>query len=214
MMRRMALPVEDPSRPLFWSAAYQAGEPGWDLRGETPVFRALHERGEMPRTAMSPPRVLVPGCGLGHDALGFAARGAAVTAVDFAPEPLASLQRRAQERNLPVTVLQADILEFLPAHPSEFDLVLEYTLYCAIPPENRAAYLRGLQQALRPGGFLVGLFFPTDGRSGGPPFAVEPDAVIAQAESLGFSLIRRHVPAESHPSRAGSEVLLIFQLSK
>ncbi|HYO51309.1 methyltransferase domain-containing protein [Archangium sp.] len=203
---------DDPSLPEYWSTAYQANATGWDLGGETPVFRALHERGEMPLASSGRTHVLVPGCGFGHDVLGWAVRGAVVTGVDIAPEPLLVLQRRAQEQGLPVTTVQADILEFLPAHPEAFDLVLEYNFYCAIPPSNRDAYMRGIRDTLSPGGFLVGLFFPTGRRHrGGPPFAVDPAAVISQAEGLGLRLVRRHQPAESHPYRAGVEELLIFQ---
>ena len=60
------------SRPTigheFWEGRYQAGRTGWERGVPTPAFRRLLASDRAP----VPGRVVVPGCGRGHDALLFA----------------------------------------------------------------------------------------------------------------------------------------------
>lgn len=199
----------------YWDGRYRAGQTGWDMRGETPVFRGLRQRGEFPVPAVQHNRatsMLVPGCGYGHDVLAFAQAGYAVTAVDFAAEPLRVLSDNAARSALAVELVQADIFALPPEQFTEaFDVVLEYTCYCAVSPERRASYARVVANALVPGGWLVALLFPTDGRSGGPPFTVDPAEAQKIFAGAGLQYVRSTEPVDSHPARAGREVLSFFR---
>ena len=156
--------------------------------------------------------MLVPGCGYGHDALLLARAGYRVIAVDFAPEPLEVVRHRAAVEGLPVEVLCEDLF-CLPERMQEpVDMVLEYTCYCAIDPRRRPEYFQVLSHLLRPGGWLVGLFFPLSAETsaGGPPFPVEESEILTLASRAGFRLHVRRIPSTSHPARLGREVLMMF----
>jgi cyclopropane fatty-acyl-phospholipid synthase-like methyltransferase len=50
---------------------------------------------------LRPCRILVPGCGRGHEVVALARAGFAVTGVDFAPAAAAALQARLADEGLP-----------------------------------------------------------------------------------------------------------------
>jgi len=212
------IPREEQARfAQHWSARWQEQNTPWDMGGETPVFQALRLAGELPMPATQSEtgratRVWFPGCGSGYDVLAWAAEGYDATGVDFAPEPLARMMSLAKEADLPadrVTAMLADVLQPPPTLTDRsFDIAVEYTCYCAIPPDTRETYVNTLAASLRPGGLLLALLFPTDGRDGGPPFAVEPDAVADQLRAHGFRVDRTEVPTTSHPKRRNKECLL------
>lgn len=201
--------------PLYWAERYESGRTGWDMGHETPVFRGLRARGEFPL----PPavngqatRLWVPGCGYGHDAVAFALAGYDVTAVDFAEQPLQVLQEAAARAGAAVEVVQADVFA-LPGErfAGTFDVALEYTCYCALPPERRADYVRVIADSLVPGGWFVGLLFPVDGRSGGPPFAVDREEAVRLLTDAGLVHVYSVLPEDSHPARLGKEWLAVFR---
>lgn len=206
----------DVGSPEYWDSRYANGETGWDMKRETEVFRALRTRGEFPVAPFVGTRatkLFIPGCGYGHDALAFAQAGYNVTAVDFARAPLDVLAARATSTGVSLICKQLDVFALPRDFEQAFDAVLEYTCYCAIAPEQRAQYICALADALVPGGWLVGLFFPTDGRAGGPPFAVECEEVQMLCRAAGLVETSCVVPSDSHPARYGKEMLMVFQRS-
>jgi predicted nicotinamide N-methyase len=66
-------------------------------------------------------RVVELGCGLGVPSLVAAARGAAVTATDFAPEGIHLLRRNAERNGIP---LRVEVHDWREPWPERFDLVL------------------------------------------------------------------------------------------
>ena len=68
------------------------------------------------------------------------------------------------------TFLHADFLNS-PIN-EQFDLLFDYTFFCAIQPEMRLRWAAGMRAAVRSGGFLLCLMYPLSGVSGGPPFLV------------------------------------------
>ncbi len=198
----------------YWSERYRRGETGWDLGAPTPVFAELLRRGGFPlppHGADRATRVLVPGCGYGHDALLLASAGYEVIAVDFAPEAISALRQRTADLGLSLQALQADLFALPQLLQQPVDMVLEYTCYCAIAPERRPEYFRTVAQVLVPGGWLVALFFPLQ-QSGaeplsGPPFPVDPNEILTLAERAGLRLHSRELPDSSHPARRGREEL-------
>ena len=61
-----------------WQRHYEANDMGWDLGQVAPPFVKLWEDKKLPLG-----KVLIPGCGRGHDVLFLAGNGFEVTAVDF-----------------------------------------------------------------------------------------------------------------------------------
>lgn len=199
--------------PRYWSERYRTGDTPWDLGTETPAFSALVARVDFPQpTPTYSPSVVVPGCGYGHDALMLARRGYKVTAVDFAPEPLDYLQQMARLAGLSVETLCCDVFELPQTHAGMFDVVLEYTCYCAIDPRRRQEYARTIAALLKPNGIVAGLFFPLDEiERSEPPFTVHEEEIRQQFTAAGLVLLSSEIPLESHPARAGREKLMLFR---
>ena len=65
----------------FWEDIYKKNDIGWDLNGPTPIFEKIANK-------LKPGKVIILGCGRGHDAIIFAKLNFEVTAVDFAPSAI------------------------------------------------------------------------------------------------------------------------------
>ncbi len=102
------------NREVFQSA--YAGNAPWDIDRPQAVFLAVADR-----IAGS---VLDVGCGTGENALFFAARGCAVTGVDYLEPPIAAAKQKAAERGLAATFLVADAVK-LQERTERFDNVIE-----------------------------------------------------------------------------------------
>lgn len=147
----------------FWTDIYQNQTPPWDLGRETPVLPEV-----LPQLKLNKCRVLILGCGNGHDAAFFARAGHVVTAVDFSAEAVA--QAQANYGTLDgLTILQADAFHLPASMHGSFDLIFEHTFYCALSPDRRNDVLDVWKRALTPRGDLLGVFFVHEKRSG-PPF--------------------------------------------
>ena len=145
-----------------WEQRYQQGETGWDRGQPSPALHRWLEQG-----VLKPGRILIPGCGRGHEAVELARRGFAVTAIDIAPSACAHLERELAAADVNGEVICGDLFEYNPA--IAFDAIYEQTCLCAILPEQRTAYEQQLHRWLKPGGMLCALFMQT-GAEGGPPF--------------------------------------------
>jgi SAM-dependent methyltransferase len=115
----------------------------------------------------APSRILVPGCGRGHEVLLLCAKGFEVTAVDFAPFPIQHLQTEVTRKGMKAEIIELDILEAKFETP--FDAIYEQTCLCALEPSNWTQYEQQIRSFLKPGGKLFALFMQTT-EAGGPPF--------------------------------------------
>ena len=197
--------AHDTNSPDFWQLFYRNGRTAWDLGAPTPPFARLAVSGDF-----LPGQMIVLGAGRGHDARLFAQHGFTVLAVDFASDAVATMHLLNNEAT-PVQVLQADIFELPMGMNGRFDYILEYTCFCAIDPSRRKDYAALAARLLKPGGHFIALAFPIGTRSGGPPFVVQPDAMIELLSEHGFSLQHRELPPDSVPSRQNIEELIIMQ---
>src|SRR4051794_38519244 len=89
----------------YWDAQYQRGVTGWDIGGPAPAFVDLLAAPDAP----PPGRLIVPGCGRGHDALLFARAGFDVLGVDFAPLAVAEAGAAATQAGVPARFALADL---------------------------------------------------------------------------------------------------------
>lgn len=195
----------DPNSPQFWQDSYRNGRIAWDLGYPTPVFARLAQSGVYP-----PGKMIVLGAGRGHDARLFAHHGFEVLAVDFATEAVSAMHLLNDPAH-PVQVLQADMFKLPAAMNGRFDYILEYVCFCAIDPTRRDEFAALAARLLKPDGLYITLAFPIGHRSGGPPFVIQPDAVIELFAEHGFSLHHREFPPDSIPSRQKIEELLILK---
>lgn len=181
--------MSHPSLPEFWHDRYAAGKTPWDYGGTPPQLQRYVERHP------AGGRVLIPGCGAGHEIATFYEAGYDVTAIDFAPAAVA----RARENLGPLLANRVLTGDFF-AHdfgPAPFDVIYERTFLCAIPPELRAEYSARMAQLLRPGGMLVGLIYLGE-ELGGPPYQLHA-ADEARVFAERFTLVNDEAAAAPLP---------------
>lgn len=146
----------------LWNDHYLRGIPPWDRQGSSPALRAWLKQDTMPGR-----RVLVPGCGRGHEVLELARAGFSVTALDIAPTALDHLRATLDQAGLEAELVLADVLHWQP--DQAFDAIYEQTCLCALAPAEWPDYETRLFEWLRPEGVLCALFMQTE-REGGPPW--------------------------------------------
>lgn len=164
--------IRGPSATLtrcYWQARYDQRQTGWDRGGTSPTLLRWLAAGDL-----RPCRILVPGCGRGHEVVALAKAGFAVTGVDFASAAVAAVQSQLARDGLAAEVVQSDLFAYQPDQP--FEAIYEQTCLCALPPDRWADYEELLARWLVRGGRLFAAFMQTDSADG-PPFACPPDAM-------------------------------------
>lgn len=187
-----------------WEALYQTGETQWDKGAPAPALLEFLSRSPLKG------RVLVPGCGRGHDVRAIAAAGAAeVIGLDLAPSAFAGVETFANTH-----FVVGDLFALPSAYVAAFDVVYEHTCFCAIPRERRDDYVQAVAGALKPGGLLLGIFYlnPRDDPDPrlGPPFNATLDELDTRFAEH-FTLLRSEAPTVAFPGREGREVLRLLQ---
>lgn len=178
----------------YWENRYQTRDMPWEKGEPSPGlvdFIAAHP--DLPRGS-----VCVPGCGTGHDARVFARAGFPTFGFDFAPSAIQTA--RNNSAGLGVTFTQSDFLH--DEAPQVFDWLFEHTLFCAIEPGERDAYVRAVLRWLKPGGQYLAVNYIDCGPDG-PPFPTTREEQW-QRFSLNFELVADWVP-RSYLNRTGRE---------
>lgn len=190
------------TRPDYWNQIYEVeGRPGWDMDGATPVVSELLALAQ-PLGLRPGGELVVPGCGYGHDAAELAARGFAVTGLDFAPLAIQGARQRYGDR---VRWSQGD---WFATQAGPWDAVFDHTCFVAMDPPRRPAYVAACADHLRPGGlWMAVLFHDVNGRPG-PPHAITQADLRTLAEAR-FEVLHLADATGSHPRRAGREFLLV-----
>lgn len=184
-----------------WEQHWIEGDTPWD-KGEAapPLLEYLDDWDD---GFIRGARVLVPGCGSGHDVRALAAAGARVTGLDLSPTAVEVAREQATEDG--EDYLEGDLFEW--SGQGLYDAIWEHTCFCAIGPEDRPRYAEAVARLLRPGGRLIGVFYLNpDNDEGGPPFASSREEILRHLEP-SFSLEREKVPDRAFPSREGREWL-------
>ena len=182
----MTIPAPDTGS--WWDQRYREGSDRWELGTPAPPLQQfLREHGQAPKP---PGRVLVPGCGRGHEAALLASLGFEVVGLDFSGEAVREARRLHGEEAGRLTWLQADLLdaEALEAAglgPASCVGVLEHTCYCAIDPALRPRYREAVARLLQPEGWFLGLFW-CHGRPGGPPYGSDAEQLVRDFSAAGF----------------------------
>tara|TARA_B100001029_G_C15014301_1_gene426290 strand:+ start:63 stop:695 length:633 start_codon:yes stop_codon:yes gene_type:complete len=157
------------SNSKFWDDCYKSGNIGWDLGKPTPIFNnwILNQKEKY--------KICILGSGYGWDAINFALYGHSVTAVDFSKAAIDVLSKNAIKKRIIIDILHENIFNLDKIYDSEFDIVLEYTCFCAINPNDRSKYINIVSSILKDNGRLVAIFFPLDKKisEGGPPYGVD-----------------------------------------
>jgi len=188
---------------MDWQQRYETADTPWNEGAPHPgLLDYINESGPFQG------RILVPGCGLGHDTRGISTGENSVLGLDIAPGAIAKAQ------TLPETgheeYLVADLFNLPPALRSSFDWVVEHTCFCAIDPSMRHAYAAAVAAALKPGAQMFAIFYLDPAVEGRPPYGVSiPD--LDQFFSPYFTFVRQWVPAHTFPDRESRELIRILR---
>ena len=187
-----------------WEGRYQADDMPWEKGAPSP--------GLLEYLAGNPPltgKILVPGCGFGHDVRAVSHADNEVVGIDIAPSAIrgaGAYPAKAREH-----YLLGDLFKLPAGLRSGFDWVWEHTCFCAIDPAMRTRYAGAVSAALKPGGrFLAVFYLDPDNEEDGPPYGVtlrELDALFEEA----FTLEREWMPGKTYPGREGREWMRLFK---
>ncbi len=202
---------------MDWQQRYDVGDTPWDLRGITPPLAALLAGGALRALGLPDSAdVAVPGCGRGHDLRAFVAHGHRVIGFDIAPGVVDEARRLlAFNRVEGAQVLCRDILGIGPEFERRFDLVYDYTCFCALPTHLRERHAHETATILRDGGLYLALAYPLRKFGGrpegaGPPFVVTREDLL-RAFGVEFALVAEFEAQDSVPQRAGLERWFVFR---
>ena len=180
-----------------WERRYREGDTGWDQGRPVPAV-------EEAAGFFGPgSRVLVPGCGHGHDAARLAEKGFRVEGWDVAPSAIG--RARAWYGGAGVVFREADLLADLPERGG-FDGLFEHTLLCAVGPEHYEAVARRYAELLGPGGLLFAVLFTGLEEADPPPWRID----ASRAEELfsrRFEILGVDRPVDAFPHREGEETV-------
>jgi SAM-dependent methyltransferase len=192
--------------PTDWENQYVTKDTPWEKGAPSP--------GLVDFLAVEPVRgrVLVPGCGFGHDVRALAAAADEVVGLDIAPSAVEGA------RSIPAVGRESYIVGDFFALPKRmrgsFDWVWEHTCFCAIDRERRPDYVEAAAAALKPGGHLLAIFYLDPGHddpNDGPPFGTS----LAELDELfasRFTLVREWLPERAYPGREGREWMRLLAL--
>jgi SAM-dependent methyltransferase len=186
--------TQDSSQPTFWDTRYRDHLMPWDSGGVPADLRAFADT--LPEKA----RVLIPGCGSGHEVLYLAERKFDVLAIDFSPAAVELAQKNLGPMGERVWV--ADFFEF-DAGQKRIDVVYERAFLCALPRKMWNRYAARMGELLQPGALLAGFFLYGDNPRG-PPFGSTPTELHGLLDA-GFDLIEDRPASESLPVFQGGE---------
>lgn len=187
----------------YWQQRYLEGKTGWDLGAVTPPVAAYVD--QLSRKDL---KILIPGAGNGYEAEYVYGKGFRdLKVLDVAPFPLEKLRERLPAEFSETNLIQTDFFEF---REGPFDLVLEHTFFCSLPPDLRPLYAEKMAGLLKPGGKLAGLLFDFPLTDAGPPFGGSREEYLKLFEPL-FRIRTLERARNSIPPRAGRELFFIFE---
>ena len=155
-----------------WNDRFLSGHHPWDIGRPSPLLTRVLDELFRP-----PARVMVVGFGRGWEVEALLQRGFEVTGLDIAPAALDLVARRIGKSSR-VSLQVGDILDVSESLHGSYDMVVEHTCLCSIPPSRWVDYVASVASLLVPGGNFVAAFLCFDHReSDGPPFGAESDTI-------------------------------------
>lgn len=195
----------NPKYPEYWDEKYLLNESQWDIGTPTPIFMDWFQKNKKIK------KILIPGCGKGHDAFFLASLGHDVYALDFSKQATNSMFKSAKKQNININILNNDIFNIKEYH-GFFDIILEYTFFCAIPPISRGKYIETVFNLLNHNGKFVGILLPINKKinEGGPPFGVNLSEVLNMFAKY-FKIIDCYESDLSIKPRRGNEKFVTME---
>ena len=192
---------------LEWQRRYEQDDAPWDKGAAAPPLAAYLRQRQISG------RVLVPGCGRGHDARALGAQpDTSVVGLDISASAIAQAKKISAQSapDLDVGFIVGDFFQLPSELRRSFDWLVEHTCFCAIEPRLRPDYVLAAASALRTGGKVFGIFYLDPEVEHGPPFAVSGKE-LSELFDPHFLCLEEWVPKESFPGRENRELVRILQ---
>jgi SAM-dependent methyltransferase len=200
-----------------WEEHWESGHTPWDAGASSPILTSLLEHWPVQAESRPEGRALVTGCGAGYDVFTLAKSHYAALGIDIASGVTPRFEALLRKSGLTEEAAQLRIVDFFTADQGSlggrFDLIWDYTFYCAIDPSLRAGWAKKMHSLLARDGRLVMLIFPVNPqapRDQGPPYPLDPEEVT-QALADSFERLTLEPVKTSHPGREGKEWLAVFR---
>ena len=145
----------------YWDNRYINGNTGWDMKTVSPPLKSYVDQLKDKHS-----KILIPGAGNAYEAEYLYQKGFKnIYVADIAKTPLNNLKNRIPE--FPKgQLLHIDFFNI----EDTFDLIIEQTFFCALPPKLRPKYAKKMHQLLKPNAKIVGVLFDFPLTEDGPPF--------------------------------------------
>jgi SAM-dependent methyltransferase len=141
---------ERPLDALYWDAQWKSNTIGWDLGMPAPPLVSLINSLENKDA-----KILIPGCGNAYEADYLVSKGFKnITLIDISETACAILKEKFLNQDA-VRVLCEDFFKL----EDKFDVIIEQTFFCALPPSMRQRYVWKMHSLLNDHGILAGLLF-------------------------------------------------------
>ena len=154
----------------FWDNRYKSQNTGWDIGEISTPLKAYFD--QLKDKSL---KILIPGGGNSYEAEYLFKQGFKnVFVIDISLTALENLQKRIPKfpKN---QLIHANFFEL----NDTFDLIIEQTFFCAIPPKLRTNYSLKTNELLKSKGKLVGLLFCIPLLVDGPPFGGTKEEYIS-----------------------------------
>jgi methyl halide transferase len=191
---------ENPLDQNYWDAQYKAKTTGWDLGEVAPPIKQYIDT-----ITDKNKRILIPGCGNTYEAEYLLKQGFTnITVIDIAPTLVEKLKTKFRD-NTAIKILLGDFFE----HQGTYDIIIEQTFFCALPPALRQKYVWKMYQLLADNGILTGLLFNRSFEVN-PPFGGSKEEYLALFKGA-FAIIKMEMAQNSSAPRANSELFFKFK---
>lgn len=185
----------------YWDTQYKVNTIGWDLGEVSPPIKVYVDTLEDKNIS-----ILIPGCGNTYEAEYLLGQGFTnITVIDIAPTLIRNLKQKFAN-NTNMKIVLGDFFE----HQGKYDLIIEQTFFCALPPSMRQKYVWKMHQLLSDNGILAGLLFNKT-FDVSPPFGGRKEE-YELLFAASFDFLKMDLCQNSIAPRANTE--LFFELKK
>ncbi|MDP6921560.1 MAG: methyltransferase domain-containing protein [Lutibacter sp.] len=185
----------------YWKQRYLQKQTGWNIGYPSPPLTNYCQQLRDKNC-----KILIPGVGKGYEIDWLQKQGfGQVYGLDITDEPLEAILKR--NPSFPKTqLIKTDFFH----HKGHYDLILEQTFFCALPPDRRNDYVQTMASLLRKNGKLCGVFFDINTTGEEPPFG----GSLQEYETLFRPYFTIRVLERCYNSikaRQGNELFAIFE---
>lgn len=192
---------------LFWTTKYSDNPmPPWNLDKPHPELKSSLQQLKIHKC-----RILILGCGYGHDAKLLADQGHIVTAIDISENAITEAKKLYGDTDN-LTFMLADALNLDESHKHQYDVIFEHTFYCAISPMTRDKLIKRWRYHLTETGFVLGIFFVVPKRTG--PYFGGSEWELREKLQKDFRFLYWTRLKHSPGWRKGAELLVYAQVQE